>query len=173
MPRSLTWCCLLPVKWCRAVGNCASVTTRRSACIGGSRRRTEHFVPPRARISFTPGAVAKTSMMGSTAPVAAATMSMSPFVSAYRRTLPAISARTTPGAARTSASSFSAGERSCGLAGGGVFFVNAIQRLSGLKIGVSATPGIWNASPPGWSIRRNQMSPSAPGVLRAFVDALA
>src|SRR5947207_197687 len=30
-PRSRTWWALEPVKWCRAVANCASGTTRRSA----------------------------------------------------------------------------------------------------------------------------------------------
>ena len=53
-----------------------------------------------------------------------------------------------------------------GSAGGGVFFRNAIQRWSGLNIGMPPTPAIWNASPPGRSIRRNQISPSAPGALR-------
>src|SRR5689334_11641533 len=59
----------------------------------------------------------------------------------------------------------------CGFAAGGDFFVNAIQRLSGLKMGAPSTPGIWNASPLGRSIRRNQVSPSVPVPLRVERNA--
>src|SRR5712692_7721787 len=43
----------------------------------------------------------------------------------------------------------------------GSFWVKAIQRLSGLKIGGPPTPGLWNASPPGGSIRKNQGAPDS------------
>src|SRR5271156_5707035 len=53
--------------------------------------------------------------------------------------------------------------------GGGVFLVKAMKRLSGLKIGMPPTPGIWKAfaSFGATSMRRNQMSPSTPWDLRS------
>ena len=109
MPRSLTWCCLLPVKWWNALANWDSVTTRRSAC-RPSRSLIEHLVGPRASTSIASEVSANRSITGAGSG-AAATRSTSALVSLYRRTLPAISARVTPGAERTRASSFSATRR--------------------------------------------------------------
>src|SRR5580698_4316820 len=55
-------------------------------------------------------------------------------------------------------SCFSKGDSAGVSGGGGVFFVNAIQRLSGLKIGIPPTPGIWNGLASVAEISKNQMS---------------
>src|ERR1700678_1706157 len=55
-------------------------------------------------------------------------------------------------------SCFSKGDSAGVSEGGGVFLVNAIQRLSGLKIGIPPTPGIWNGLASWVEISRNQMS---------------
>src|SRR5580692_1878188 len=55
-------------------------------------------------------------------------------------------------------SCFSKGDSAGVSEGGGVFLVNAIQRLSGLKIGIPPTQGIWNGLASVAEISRNQMS---------------
>src|SRR5258708_23481166 len=65
----------------------------------------------------------------------------------------------------------SKGDFSRGPEAAGDFLVNAIQRLSGLKTGAPSTPGIWNASPLGRSMRRNQVSPSVAVPLRVERNA--
>ena len=76
-----------PVKYWRAAPHTPSVITRRSTCRPRS-VRTEVLVSPRAMTSSTPGRATNRSITG-TGSSDATRMSMSPIVSAMRRSDPA------------------------------------------------------------------------------------
>ena len=90
-----------PVKWCSAKTNWSAGTMRRSAC-NPSCRRTLALVSPWAVTSLTPGMAVNHATTGALS-AAATRKSRSPIVSIPRRRLPAASARSTAGSARSPA----------------------------------------------------------------------
>ena len=101
MPRSLVWCALEPVKWCRAVAQSSGGMARRSTCMPLA-RTTLHLVSPLPSTCLTPGNATNRSITATGSRVATST-SRSATVSRQRRAEPPSSSRSTAGLPRRNA----------------------------------------------------------------------